>query len=133
MSAVFFVLCDFVEPAASCMKIRRLMALGASALRAIGSNPVTGFSLEKFLNFGLKFKFLRLTTYILQTAFTFDHRKGASFYFVRSALLLFSVAQNLTLLKRRSRVTMPISFQFTHYKLGGTQLFFPVKRNPVAR
>ena len=69
MSAVFFVLLDFVEPAASCMEIRRLimeirrlMALRVSTLWAIGSNPVTGFSLKKFLNFGLNFAFFRLTT-----------------------------------------------------------------------
>ena len=62
MSAVFFVLCYFVEPVASCMEIRRLMALRVSALGAIGSNPVTGFCLEKFLNFGLNFLFFRLTT-----------------------------------------------------------------------
>ena len=62
MSAVFFVLCEFVEPAASCMEIRRLMALRVSALGAIGSNSVTRFSLKRFLNFGLKFKFLRFTT-----------------------------------------------------------------------
>ena len=57
MSAVFFVLLDFVEPAASCMEIRRLMALRVSTLWAIGSNPVTGFSLKKFLNFGVIFHF----------------------------------------------------------------------------
>ena len=62
MSAVFFVLLDFVEPAASCMEIRRLMALRVSTLWAIGSNPVTGFSLKKFLNFGVIFSFFRLTT-----------------------------------------------------------------------
>ena len=59
MSAVFFVLCDFVEPAASCIEIRRLMALRVSALGAIGSNPVTRFLLKKFLNFGLIFPFFR--------------------------------------------------------------------------
>ena len=57
MSAVFFVLLDFVEPAASCMEIRRLMALRVSTLWAIGSNPVTRFSLKRFLNFGLFFPF----------------------------------------------------------------------------
>ena len=62
MSAVFFDLCYFVEPAASCMEIRRLMALRVPTLWAIGSNPVTGFSLEKFLNFELNFPFFRLTT-----------------------------------------------------------------------
>ena len=62
MSAVFFVLLDFVEPAASCMEIRRLMALRVSALGAIGPNPVTGFCLGKFLNFDLNFSVLRLTT-----------------------------------------------------------------------
>ena len=58
----FFVLLDFVEPAASCMEIRRLMALRVSTLWAIGSNPVTGFSLKKFLNFRVIFTFFRLTT-----------------------------------------------------------------------
>ena len=53
MSAVFFVLLDFVEPAASCIKIRRLMALRVSTLGAIGSNSVSRFSLKRFLNFGL--------------------------------------------------------------------------------
>ena len=62
MSAVFFVLLDFVKPAASCMEIRRLMALRVSTLGAIGSNSVTGFSLKKFLNFRVIFTFFRLTT-----------------------------------------------------------------------
>ena len=61
MSAVFFDLYDFVEPAASYIKIRRLMALRVSTLGAIGSNPVTGFSLKKFLNFRVIFTFFRLT------------------------------------------------------------------------
>ena len=54
---MFFVLLDFVEPAASCIKIRRLMALRVSTLGAIGSNSVTRFSLKRFLNFGLFFPF----------------------------------------------------------------------------
>lgn len=62
MSAVFFVLFDLVEPAASYMEIRRLMALRVSALWAIGSNPVTRFSPKMFLDFGLNFSFFKLTT-----------------------------------------------------------------------
>ena len=86
MSAVFFVLLYFVEPAASCMEIRRLMALRVSTLWAIGSNPVTGFSLKKFLNFGLFFLVFQVDHINTTDRFHFL-TTGRVLLFIRSALL----------------------------------------------
>ena len=91
MSAVFFVLLDFVEPAASCMEIRRLMALRVSTLGAIGSNPVTRLFSEKVPEFRSKFSVFQVD-HINTTDRFYFLTTGRVLLFIRRGLLLFSVA-----------------------------------------
>ena len=86
MSAVFFDFCNFVEPAASCMEIRRLMALRVSTLRAIGSNPVTRFFSRKVPEFWAQFFVFQLD-HINTTDRFYFLTTGRVLLFIRSAHL----------------------------------------------